>query len=452
MSMITALRNVNKTSLASAFGVQNCTTAAMQERLTKCYDRYFRKTPKQNADECLNLPYLIVNKLTQAMFADAKINGKSDLSEKYAEIIQDKATEIMNNVLVGGATILKPYWENNTIKILCIPRENYIPCARDYDGNLSEVILTDTTTIGNKYYTLAEKRKQTNNGCNIQYKLFCSEILGNIGKEISLSVLYPNLKREMTLSIQGLGLKEIKSPFTNDVDFSGDGVPVFEPALELIDAINENEAELRSEFKLGQSRIIVADDMFRRTAAGNLELTDKIFTAVEGDTEDVGITIFSPQFREQSYLARKNAYLRGIEDIIGLQRGLLSDVQTQEKTATEIGQSAATYNLTLIGLQSSFERDIKQFFDVYIDFCILYHCLKAKNADDFLVFDWGDGILYDRTKNFNELLNLVAAGIIKPEILIGWYFGIDISHPVGMQQAKDYMPSMQQLLNNVSDE
>lgn len=52
------------------------------------------------------------------------------------------------------------------------------------------------------------------------------------------------------------------------------------------------------------------------------------------------LAIFSPALREQSFLARKQSYLRAVESIIGLKRGLLSEVEEVERTAKEIISSA----------------------------------------------------------------------------------------------------------------
>lgn len=59
---------------------------------------------------------------------------------------------------------------------------------------------------------------------------------------------------------------------------------------------------------------------------GRRKFSDNVFVGLDDDIENVGVTIFSPALREQSFLARKQEYLRNVENVIGLKRGLLSEV------------------------------------------------------------------------------------------------------------------------------
>lgn len=88
--------------------------------------------------------------------------------------------------------------------------------------------------------------------------------------------------------------------------------------------INRNEAQLNREFENGRSRIVASADLLRTGSDGKKRLTDDLFVGLDDDPDAVGMTIFSPALREQSFLARKTEYLRNVESLIGLKRGLLS--------------------------------------------------------------------------------------------------------------------------------
>ena len=88
-------------------------------------------------------------------------------------------------------------------------------------------------------------------------------------------------------------------------------------------------------------------------------LKDDIFVGLDEEPDNVGINIFSPALREQSFLARKLEYLRNVESVIGLKRGLLSEVEAMEHTETEVTSSAGDYNLTIIDFQAMWERALK---------------------------------------------------------------------------------------------
>ncbi|WP_300024329.1 hypothetical protein [Oscillibacter sp.] len=168
----------------------------------------------------------------------------------------------------------------------------------------------------------------------------------------------------------------------------------YAPAVGPIHAINVNEAQINGEFERGESRIICSNDMMVVGPDGKRnKLKDHVFTAVDESPDDIGLTIFSPAFREQSFLARKTAYLRNCETLIGMKRGILSEVEAAERTAKVITSSEGDYNLTITDLQEMWETaareavrvcDIlgqmyKQFADSVLvsnELFSLFHCIR----------------------------------------------------------------------------
>ena len=99
----------------------------------------------------------------------------------------------------------------------------------------------------------------------------------------------------------------------------------------------------RKEFELGRHRIVAPGEMLRSGPDGKRRLEDSVFEnigpAFTNDQQRAGLTVFSPDLRQEAYEARTQEYLRTIENLIGLKRGLLSDAQEVEKTAFEIAST-----------------------------------------------------------------------------------------------------------------
>lgn len=174
-----------------------------------------------------------------------------------------------------------------------------------------------------------------------------------------------------------------------------------------------------------------------------------MFTSVDEDPESIGVTIFSPAFREQSFLARKTEYLRNIESLIGLKRGLLSEVEAAERTATEVTSSAGDYNLTIIDLQEMWTAAVKEAVRV----CgILGQMYKVKGAtvvdpDKDVTIDWGNGILYDEDKTWADYMAMVASGMLKPEIALAWKFNLPWDTPKKIEAIRQkYMPEIESMV------
>ncbi|MEY8419822.1 hypothetical protein AALA83_11175 [Oscillospiraceae bacterium 44-5] len=161
----------------------------------------------------------------------------------------------------------------------------------------------------------------------------------------------------------------------------------------------------------------------------------------------MGLTIFSPEIREKSFLARKQEYLRSAENIIGLKRGLLSEVEAAERTATEITSSAGDYNLSIIDFQQMWESAAKEAVRLCGVLGRLYKVPGAHAVDPEAVsIDWGNGILYDEDKTWADYLDMVARGLLKPEIALGWRFGMPAETEADLAAIRaKYMPELDRL-------
>ena len=56
------------------------------------------------------------------------------------------------------------------------------------------------------------------------------------------------------------------------------------------------------------------------------------------------------------------------------------------------------------------------------------------DAGKDLTMDWGDGVLFDRTRTWNEYMSMVTSGLLRPELALAWYF--DLPHADAAQLAK----------------
>jgi len=231
-----------------------------------------------------------------------------------------------------------------------------------------------------------------------------------------------------------VGLVRMKTPMLNCVDGSRDGVSVYAAAAGLIRSINENEAQLSGEFTRGESRVIVSRDMLT-----DGQLQDHLFVGLDEDPEAVGMTVFSPQLRIDAYLARKQEYLRNVESLVGLRRGMLSDADLQDRTATEITSSAGDFNLTVIGLQNMWQNALLAAVELCTRLSGLYRLPVP--ADLSVSVDWGNSTLYDEDKTWEQYRQMVSDGLLAPEVALGWRFDLPASTEAQRKTIRErYMP------------
>lgn len=431
-----------------AFRAVDTTTAEMRSAIQLWNDLYYEKEATPDYDPCQQIPYTIVRKLAKTVFSEYTATSKDAFISDVLEAVGKKKTTAMNNALIFGESGIKPVPTANGFRVSIVNRPNMLIFARDGDGNETDVGMAEKSVDGRYYYTLLERRTVDESGyLTIRNKLYRSGNPGTLGENVPLTTLptYVDLADEYTFQkpLGGVGIAWMKTPMENCVDGSQDSVSAYAAAVGLIRNINRNEAQINGEFDRGKSRIIASADMLEFDASGKRkELSADVFTAVDEAPEDVGITIFSPDLREQSYLARKKEYLRNVESVIGLKRGLLSEVEAEERTATEITSSEGDYNLTIIDFQQMWESALREAVRLCGIFGQMYHIPGAHDVDDdSIVVDWGNGVLFDEEKTWADYKDMVAAGLLKPEIALGWRFNMPTDTEAQQEKIrKRFMP------------
>ena len=438
MSYCALLKNAD--GYALAFKANDITTDLMRAAIPEWFEMYYQVKPDKGEDPCQRIPYTIVRKLTKTIFAEYEATSKNEYADGILRALAAKHTEAMQMALIGGESKLKPIPAVDGFRFVVVPRYNVLVFARDAEGNMTDIGTVERSVSGNAYYTLLERRTVDDDGyLTITYRLFRSYNKENLGQEVALNSIprYEQLEPEYTFTkpVGSVGLISLQMPMTNCVDGSPDCVSVYAAAVGLIHNINRNEAQLNGEFDRGESRLVVSQDML-----DDNKLKDNVFVGLDDDQQTVGITAFSPALREASFLARKQEYLRNVENVIGLKRGLLSEVEAADRTATEITSSEGEYNLTVIDFQRKWEETVKEALRVCGILGQLYKVPGAHEVpDDAAVINWGNGVLYDEDKTWADYKDMVAKGLLKPEIAMGWRFNMPTKTEADLRKIREQL-------------
>ncbi len=416
----------------AAFGAADKTSKAMQKALEKWIELYYRHDADLDRDPCQRIGYTVVNKLVKAIFGEYNVKTEDPAARRILDKLNAVRKEAVQLALVEGECYIKPYVERDGFSFMKVPRSNVLVFSRDAQGEPLDVGMVEKSTWGKYYYTLLERRRVDEDGyLSITNQLFRSGNAQNLGVQVELREhpLYGELPRVFYFPkpMHNIGLVRMKTPMLNCVDGSQDGVSVYAAAVGLIENIDRNEAQMNGEFRRGQSRIVVSADMLRTDEWGAKTLADDLFVGLDEDPDNVGIHIFSPQLREQAYLARKQEYLRNVESVVGLQRGMLSDVNMEDRTATEITASAGDLNLTVMDFQEMWLRAVEKTVALCQTLAQIYHLEAIENTA--VSIDWGNGVLYDEDKKWEQYQQMVDKGLLKPEIALGWRFNVPAKTP-----------------------
>lgn len=196
----------------------------------------------------------------------------------------------------------------------------------------------------------------------------------------------------------------------------------------------------------GYMRIAASADLLT-AENGRKRLRDDLFVGLEGSEQTVGITAFAPALRNENYEARRQAYLKAVENLLGVKRGILSDAEAVSKTATEINSSAGDYSLSIIEFQNLYYDALQAALRLADQLGQAYRLCDGTAWDtEVLNVTWGNGVLYDADKEWADRLAMVQQGMLRPELALAWKFDLpcDTEEDLAAIRQK-YMPTMQDM-------
>lgn len=381
---------MTNTDYEKAFGAVDVTSEAMRSARQNWLQLYYNTAATKEKDPCQRIAYTVVQKLVRSVFAEYGAGCDSAFYQGVLQALDGVRSPAVQQALIAGECCLKPVPKQGGFDFAIVPRQNLLVFGRDAAGNLTDVGTVEKSVSNKWNYSLLERRSVVDGQLVITNRLYRTKD-ERLGEQVTLCEhpLYADLPEKFTYPIDGVGLVRLHAPMLNCVDGSQEGVSVYAAAADLLERINENEAQLRGEFQRGESRIITSRDLLD----GSDQLTEHLFIGLDEDPERVGFHIFAPQLREQSFLARKMEYLRNVESVVGLQRGMLSDVNLQQRTATEISASGGEFNLTVMDFQRMWETAVRAALTLCAQLGKLYG-ITSENAPQ-VQFQWGNGVLFD---------------------------------------------------------
>lgn len=469
--MIQALTDRNAVKYAELFGAPDVTTQEMRTAIWSWFEAYFasEEDADKKTDPCMRMAYTIIHKLDKGAFAeyhavvlDKEKTAKGAWLDRCLSRLDRARHELLQWMLVGGEAYIKPVPETDPDGVTIfrpqvIRRDAVTILARAPDGRVTSIGSVERAAAGNRWYTLAETRSVDAAGwLTLTNKLFMSNTQDVLGRQVPLTALeqYAALPDRYTYArpVGSLGLAVLRTPIVNCVDGSADAVSIYAPAMGLIRNIDRNEKLLNQEFELGRHRIIAPSEMLRTDKKGERHFEDSIFescgTAYTETQRNAGLTVFSPALRDEAYERRQQAYLRAIENQIGMKRGMLSDAQEVERTAFEVASTAGDYNLSLIDLQRAWFDGVRDYLQLCDRLGQLYkYCDDSVwDVHEQLSITWGNGVLYDPDKQWQEDCEMVRLGYLKAEIALARKYDMpwETEADLAAVRAK-YMPSANDL-------
>lgn len=450
MAFFQAISKLGTTqTFADAFGAADITTPEMQRAIVQWHELYYRAIQPKQYNSAQRIPYTIVDGIHTAAFGEYTCNideqnGKGDNMKTVLSTLEKKRAELFQSALIGGECFIKPVVRRNSFAFSTIGRMGFIVLARDVEGNITSICTSEASVHGKHYHTLLERRTVDDNGfLTIESKLYRSTSRDVLGMEVSLADVeaYASLAPVVTLPrpLWNLGLIPLKTPNANCVDGSPDGVSVYAAATDKILTQYKHERRTEDEYEVTVPALYMSEDEFQIDEKGD-PIIPKFAHAIDDDPKNVGRFTYNPTPNQEPLEKRANQNLRDIENLIGLRRGFLCCVDSEERTATEVLSSSTKFAHVITSLQEMWGGAVTE----VVRTCdILGQTYLGWNSSECPspILDWGNGVLYDEEKDFQRNYQLTTGGYQKPEILVGWLHGMPYDTPEQQQEIREkYMP------------
>lgn len=408
----------------------------------------------------IGLPKLICQTMQQQVLSEIETNitepgveddtseDKNDSIDTRAKFLNDiyqkrlvsNLSSALEKALAFGGMIIKPYMSNEEIYLDFNYQGEFYPIAFDDDGNIIDIAFFDQFTAGKYIYTKVERQtfSQSKKMVVIENKAFKAQVRKDddateqeLGNEISLS----DVERWSGIAEEPVAVENVekplygffKVPLANNVDLKSPlGISIFEPAKRLIRKADEQFSRLDWEYKGGQLAIdvdptaVTYSEGYYGTMTNLDECQDRLYRRLDTGSDET-YHAWSPALRDANYIAGLNLYTNKIEDMLGLARGSLSQVETDARTATEIKLLKQRTYITVSAIQNALEKAILDVIYAMNIFTDLYSL--SPDGDYETNIDWKDSILTDTDTELQQKLSLQTAGILSKAEVRAWYTG-----------------------------
>lgn len=374
------------------------------------------------------------------------------LNKTYqVKVLRKLRKEIEYGIALGGL-VIKPYAVENVnpgkknkdkydMNFDFVYATDFYPLAFNSSGDVVEAAFLQRKRDKDVVYTRLEHHKLVDHIVtitNTAYKSTNTEMAStDLGEQILLGSVpeWASIQEVVTIEdVDRLLFAYFKMPEANNIDiYSPLGVSGFDKAIPLIKDADMQYSSLLWEYEGGELAIDIDRDALRDFYAtdekgnrilksGMGHLQQRLYRPVELNAEGDTYNQYAPALRDSSYISGLNTILMHIEDVTGLSRGTLSEVDvTEARTATELRILKQRSFQTNKDIQDAIKYCLEDLVYVMNVLCDLYEI--TPDGEYNISFEFDDSILVDKNEELGRNISLMNEGIMSKLELRMWYKG-----------------------------
>ena len=395
----------------------------------------------------INFDAIFSNKLANYTISDSTMtisgeNARVDLLTKTGQSMWKKAKKIASMGFGYGGVAVVPYVKGGKIYYDLVPQARITIDEMDGETITGATILAEKKVINDglkqtTYLRWTNYKIENNNLTILQ------QYSDDKGTKIPVPDFWKDVQEVRTITnVDRVPFGFIKSPINNRRQNDKYGVPITYGCDATILEIRETMKQIVREYELKQVFVGADATMFNgKDGLSEDGLYKKFDSGVDGFFE-----VYDPQFR--NYTDRLQDLYKRLEHEVGTSYGILSDVATQNATATEIKRSMYDTFTICDDMRSNIEKAMDDFFYA----CnILANAFNLSPQGEYQVdFDWSYALLEDTQTEWNQMTYAQQQGIMSKVELRQWLKPDETleESEKAILDIEEQEPSVEKILNN----
>jgi len=431
--------------ILNIFGIQTQTT----QKEIEDNEKYAIEYEKINS---INFNAIFSNKLANYVINDSNVNitgenARVDLLDKVTQSMWKKAKKITSMGFGYGGVLIIPYVKGGKIYYNIVSQNRLTIDQMEGDNITGATILADKKVIQKQYGNPKTYLRWTNYRIKNGTITIKQDFTDEKGNKIPVPDFWKNITESITITgVDKVLFGYLKSPVNNRKTNDKYGVPITYGCEDTIKEIKETMKQLFREYKLKE--VFVGADVTMFNGKDALPING-IFKKVDAG-EDSFWEVFDPAFRP--YTDRLEELYRRLEHEIGTSAGILSEVNTQNATATEIKRSMYDTFTLVDDMRSNIEKAIEDFL---YSANILANAYNLSPQGEYeLDFDWDYSLLEDSQETFGQLITANSKGIIGNAEIRQWMKPDETieESQKAIEEIKASEPSVEEILGKKEEE
>ena len=391
----------------------------------------------------INFAVIFGQKLSHIAFSDAtvEVDGegeRSDIIRGAMNWAMRLSGKIATQVLATGGRVLIPCVTDGKIHIDIVPQERLYVITRDCERITSCALLADQAIIGDKRYYRWVGYTLTNGSLEVR-----NRATDEGGREVPLTVNenWAEIQPEYAIANdEKMPFAFLKCPNDNRRDDDVYGASITHGSEWLIARIKAHLKTIAREYTLTRPMLGLDSTLWRykpNNANGHATIdgirqtvqdSDTPFIplegALEGESGKAPWMIYAPAIRDEAMYHRLDKLFELLEKSVGTSKGILTEIETSNATATEI-RAANHDTFTLVDAIRQMWEDGMHDLAYAVDVLAEYAGLTPGGARDEyeISFDWDMSLFESSSETFSQLVELVNMGALSKAEIRQWVRG-----------------------------